>query len=107
MNTDTNVVYPVAVKHYEVRLKRNAAQIVLDGLEQPANPNHLRCVGVVNFSDIEPTGERDTIVPGGFLEMNRPFAMLSGVLHLLQHQQSLQLHGDGTFDTLPTPVGGE
>ena len=104
------VFYPVEVKHYKVSVKRNRADIALEGVEGPvqgsggSNPN-IRRVGRVTFGDSNPIGDKDFINRGGFLQMDRPMAMLSGMLDLLRNEKPLFLHGDGTLSTSSEPVG--
>lgn len=104
------VVYPVEVKRYQVSVSRNRAEIVLEGVEGPvqgagdSNAN-IRRVGRITFGDPNPISDQDFITRGGFLQMDRPLVMFSGILDLLHSEKPLFLHGDGTLSTSLEPVG--
>lgn len=104
------VSYPVTVERYQVEVAKESATIVLDGIEGPAssaspNEKNLRRVGSITFSGLEPTSEADFITRGGFLHMQRPLTMLSGILALLQHERPLFLDANGNFSTTREPIG--
>jgi hypothetical protein len=106
------VQYPVEVKQYQVSIGRQAASVRLQGVEVQPLKDHradeqLRWVGDLTFSSSDQAGERDFITRGGFLNMQRPLAMLSGLLDLLRHEKPLFLHQDGVFSTSPEPAGEE
>jgi hypothetical protein len=96
------VTYPVEIKGYRVSVQREQAEILLDGVEGPMpgeeNP-HIRRVGRMTFGNPTPIGEQDFILRGGMLQMDRPLDMFSGILQMLQHEQSLFLRGDGILAT--------
>jgi hypothetical protein len=79
------VAYPVEVKRYQVSVKRDRAEIALAGVEGPVQGSgnssaNIRRVGRITFGHPNPIGDKDFINRGGFLQMDRPLAMFSGVL---------------------------
>jgi hypothetical protein len=104
------VVYPVEVKRYQVSVTRGKAEVVLDGIEGPAQGSsissaQLRRVGRMTFGDPNPIRDKDFINRGGFLQMDRSLGMFSGILDLLRNEKPLFLKGDGTLSTSLEPVG--
>lgn len=103
------VEYPVEIRSYQVDVTRNGAEIGLDGVEG-VKDNSLqepRRVGRMVFGDPSPIGDGDFITRGGFLRMDRPLELFSGILDLLRHEKPLFLHGNGTLSTSPEPAGEE
>ena len=103
------VNYPVIVKSYQVSADRDRVEIELEGVEQllgagDSNANFRR-VGRVTFDDPDRIRDRDFINRGGFLQMDRPLVMFSGMLDLLRNEKPLFLHDDGTLSTSLEPVG--
>ncbi|MCU0839219.1 MAG: hypothetical protein MUE49_10930 [Rhodospirillales bacterium] len=104
------VAYPVEVKSYQVTVRRNVAEIALEGVEVPeegagASEGKLRRVGRMTFGNPNPVGDDDFISRGGFLQMDRPLEMFSGVLDILRNERPLFLRQDGTLSTSKEPVG--
>ena len=98
------VSYPVEIKRYEVSVKRNLAEIVLDGVECSGNGSgaaggEIRRVGVMHFDDSHPAGDQDIITRGGFLRMDRFLNLLPGVLALLRDEKCVYLRRDGTLSS--------
>ena len=95
------VRYPVEVRRYRVLVNRERAEIELEGVEAreegEAEPE-LRRVGHITFGDPIPSGDKDFIARGGFLQMDRPMEMFAGILTLL-HETHLFLDEDGTLST--------
>lgn len=101
------VAYPVEVKRYQVSVKRNIAEIALEGFEGPVQGSgdsnaDIRRVGTITFGNPNPIGDQDFITRGGFLQMDRPLAMFSGILDLLRNEKSLFLQEDGSLSTSPS-----
>jgi hypothetical protein len=106
------VAYPVEVKRYQVSVDRNRAEIVLEGVEGPGQGSgnssaNIRRVGRITFGDPKPISDKDFITRGGFLQMDRPLAMFSGILDLLRNDKPLFLHENGALSTSLEPVGEE
>ena len=103
------VAYPVEVKKYQVLVERQKAEILLDGVEIPAKSStskpEVRRVGIMHFGDPNPIGDADFITRGGFLRMDRPLEMFSGVLDLLRNEKPLFLREDGVLTTSLELVG--
>jgi hypothetical protein len=104
------VEYPVEVKRYRVCVKRNGADILLEGVEEPLQRSgdsrtRMRAVGRITFIDPKPVDDKDFINRGGFLQMDRPLAMFSGILDLLRNEKPLFLREDGTLSTSLETVG--
>ena len=94
--------YPVEIRHYEVSVKRNLAEIVLDGVELKGNGSgkasgEIRRVGVMHFDDSHPAGDQDVITRGGFLRMDRFLNLLPSVLAVLRDEKKVYLRRDGTL----------
>ena len=103
------VTYPVKVRSYQVSADRDRVEIELEGVEQLLGTGDfnadLRRVGRVTFADPDRIRDKDFIDRGGFLQMDRPLVMFSGILDLLRNEKPLFLHGDGTLSTSSEPVG--
>jgi hypothetical protein len=100
------VSYPVEIRKFEVSVKREIAEIVLEGVELSEQERsvagaNLRRVGVITFGDPNPVSNADFISRGGFLHMDRPLALFSGVMTLLRTEGPLFLGEDGTLSTSP------
>ena len=98
------VSYPVEIRRFEVSVKRESAEIVLEGIElsereRGAAGANLRRVGVITFGDPDPVSGTDFISRGGFLHMDRPLALFSGIMTLLRAEGPLFLWEDGTLST--------
>ncbi len=105
------VVYPVEGKRYQVSVKRDRAEVVLEGIEGLAQGagnvrGNIRRIGRMTFGDPNPISGEDFITRGGFLQMDRSLAMFAGILALLRHGTPVFLHEDGTLSTSLEP-GGE
>lgn len=99
------VQYPVQVKSYQVTIRRNQANIQLEGIEEGSS--EPRRAGNITFGDAHPTRDEDFMGRGGFLSMDRPLEMLPAILGLLRHESPLFLQEDGTLSTSPERVGEE
>ena len=98
--SSTMVEYPVRIKSYTVTIRRDIANIQLEGTEGLEGRGEPRRVGNMTFGDPDPIGkDADFITRGGFLQMDRPLEMLSAVLDLLRHEKHLVLNEDGTIST--------
>ena len=98
------VSYPVEIRKFEVSVKREIAEIILEGIELGEQERsvagaNLRRVGVITFGDPNPVGDADFITRGGFLRMDRPLALFSGIMTLLRNERPLFLREDGTLST--------
>lgn len=104
--SSTMVEYPVQIKSYQVTIRRDQANIRLEGVEEGAS--EPRRVGNITFGDPDPIGkDKDFITRGGFLQMDRPLEMLPAILDLLRHESPLFLQDDGTLSTSAEPAGEE
>lgn len=103
------VTYPVEIRKYQVSISRSGAEIALEGVEgsKGGSQGELRRVGNIAFGDLDPIGDKDFITRGGFLRMDRPLEMLSGILDLLRHEKPVFLQDDGTLTTSLEPAGEE
>lgn len=107
--SSTMVEYPVQIKSYQVTIRRDQADIRLEGVEGLEGPQgELRRVGNMTFGDPNPIGkDADFINRGGFLQMDRPLEMLPAVLDLLRHESPLFLDEKGTISTSLERAGEE
>lgn len=106
------VAYPVEIMLYQVSVKRDRAEILLEGVEGSAQASDssggsIKHVGRLTFGDSRHVGDKDFINRGGSLEMRRPLAMFSGILDLLRNQKPLFLDRNGTLSTSIEFVGEE
>lgn len=101
------VAYPVEIRKYQVSIGRSRAEIQLEGVEAPeaGSDREVRRVGNIVFGDPDANGDEDFITRGGFLKMDRPMEMFSGILDLLRHEKPVFLNDDGTLTTLLEPAG--
>ena len=101
------VSYPVEIRKYQVSIGRSRAEIQLEGVEAPetGSDRELRRVGNIVFGDPDANRDEDFITRGGFLKMDRPMEMFSGILDLLRHEKPVYLNDDGTLTTLLEPAG--
>jgi hypothetical protein len=104
------VAYPVEVKKYQVLVGRQKAEIQLAGVEVPeakssTSKPEIKRVGIMHFGDPNPIGDADFITRGGFLRMDRPLEMFTGVLDLLRNEKPLFLREDGVLTTSLELVG--
>ena len=97
--SSTMVEYPVQIKSYQVTIRRDQANIQLEGVEEGVS--EPRRVGNITFGDPDPIGkDKDFITRGGFLQMDRPLEILPAVLDVLRNEKNLVLQEDGTLTTL-------
>ena len=104
------IFYPVEIKEYQVHVKNDAVEILLKGSAQWAQGagdlgTRTETVASITFRDAEDLRLKDFINRGGFLSMDRPLSMFSGILDLLRGEKPLYLRQNGTISTSLEPVG--